>query len=128
QPVRLHPKIKGVPPLSDTKGGVQLTSVNAPAFGSYGLDGIGCAPVSQEAADAYEKALNRLLSDSRRKVSLSHNAVAVFWSKGDAGLVDLFSDAVASGNPDSIRALYGSAWKGSPIRLDDLSPFYCLTL
>ena len=24
-PVELHPKIKGIPPLSDTKGGVQLT-------------------------------------------------------------------------------------------------------
>jgi CRISPR-associated protein Csd1 len=127
-PVKLHPKIKGIPPLSDTKGGVQLTSVNAPAFESYGLDEIGCAPVSQEAADAYEKALNRLLLDPRRKVSLSHNAVVVFWSKGDSALVDLFADAVASGNPDSIRALYESTWKGSPIHLDDLSPFYSLTL
>ena len=61
-------------------------------------------------------------------MSLSHDAVVVFWSKGDAGLVDLFSDAVASGNPDSIRALYESTWKGTPIRLDDLSPFYSLTL
>ena len=124
----MHPKIKGIPPLSDTKGGVQLTSVNQLAFASYGLDEIGCAPVSQEAADAYEKALNRLLADPRRKVSLSHNAVVVFWSKGDAGLVDLFSDAIASGNPDSIRALYDSTWKGTPIHLDDLSPFYSLTL
>jgi CRISPR-associated protein Csd1 len=127
-PVELHPKIKGIPPLSDTKGGVQLTSVNQPAFESYDLEEIGCAPVSREAADAYEKALNRLLSDPRRKVSLTHNAVVVFWSKGDAALVDLFSDAIAVGNPDSIRALYESTWKGSPIQLDDVSPFYSLTL
>jgi CRISPR-associated protein Csd1 len=127
-PVELHPKIKGIPPLSDTKGGVQLTSVNMPAFVSYGLNQIGCAPVSREAADAYEKALNRLLADPRRKVTLAHNAVVVFWSKGDAGLVDLFADAVTSGNPDAIRALYQSAWKGSPIQLEDLSPFYSLTL
>ncbi len=127
-PVELHPKIKGIPPASDTKGGVQLTSVNASAFVSYGQDGFGCAPVAPNAADAYEKALNRLLANDRRSCRLAHNAVVVFWSKGDAGLVDLFSDAVASGNPDSIRALYESTWKGSPIRLDDLSPFYSLTL
>jgi CRISPR-associated protein Csd1 len=127
-PVELHPKIKGIPPASDTKGGVQLTSVNAPAFVSYGLDGFGCAPVASNAADAYEKALNHLLADSRRSCRLAHNAVVVFWSKGDAGLVDLFSDAVTFGNPDSIRALYQSTWKGSPIHFEDLSPFYALTL
>jgi CRISPR-associated protein Csd1 len=127
-PVKLHPKIKGIPPLSDTKGGVQLTSVNQPAFVSYGLDGIGCAPVSQEAADAYEKALNRLLANPRRKVTLAHNTAVVFWSRGDPSLVDLFADAVADGNPDAVRALYESAWKGTPIHLDDLSPFYSLTL
>ena len=130
QPVRLHPKIKGIPPLGDTKGGVQLTSVNQKSFESYGLEDIGCAPVSQRAADAYEKALNSLLANELRHSKLSHDAVVVFWSKGDGALVDLFSDAVNEGNPDSIRALYGSAWKGSQIRLDDddLSPFYALTL
>jgi CRISPR-associated protein Csd1 len=105
-----------------------LTSVNASAFVSYGLDDFGCAPVAQNAADAYEKALNRLLADDQRSCRLARNAVVAFWSKGDARLVDLFSDAVASGNPDSIRALYESTWRGSPIHLDDLSPFYSLTL
>ena len=89
---------------------------------------IACAPVAPNAADAYEKALNYLPADDRRSCRLAHNAVVVFWSVGDAGLVDLFSDAIASGNPDSIRALYESTWKGSPIHLDDLSPFYSLTL
>ena len=127
-PVDLHPKIKGIPPASDTKGGVQLTSVNAQAFVSYGLDGFGCAPVSQNAADSYEKALNRLLSDQRRSTRLSHDSIVVFWSKGDGGLVDLFADSVSTGDPEAIRALYGSAWKGSQIHLDDPSPFFCLTL
>jgi CRISPR-associated protein Csd1 len=127
-PVKLHPKIKGVPPRGDTKGGVQLTSVNQKSFESYELEGFGCAPVSQNAADAYEKALNRLLADERRVTRLSHNSVVVFWSKGDGGLVDLFSDSVSSGDPEAIRALYGSTWKGAEIRLDDASPFYCLTL
>jgi hypothetical protein len=77
-PVELHPKIKGIPPTSDTKGGVQLTSVNAPAFVSYGLDWFGCAPVSRDAADAYEKALNWLLANERRSARLSHNSVVVY--------------------------------------------------
>ena len=49
---------------------------------SYGLDAIGCAPVSQEAADAYEKALNRLLSDPRRKVALAHKDLAAAQALG----------------------------------------------
>ena len=129
-PVALHPKIKGIPPLSDTKGGVQLTSVNQKSFESYGLEDFGCAPVSRRAADAYEKALNSLLANDLRHTKLSFDSVVVFWSKGDGALVDLFSEAITKGDPGSIRALYGSAWKGSPIRLDDddLSPFYALTL
>ena len=44
-PVRLHPKIKGIPPLSDTKGGVQLTSVNQPAFDPMAWTSSAGAPV-----------------------------------------------------------------------------------
>jgi CRISPR-associated protein Csd1 len=130
RPVRLHPKIKGIPPLGDTKGGVQLTSVNQKSFESYGLEEFGCAPVSQRSADAYEKALNSLLANDLRHARLSFGSVVVFWSKGDAALVDLFSDAITEGNPDSIRALFGSPWRGGEIRLadGDVSPFYALTL
>jgi CRISPR-associated protein Csd1 len=138
-PVRLHPSIKGIPPVSDTKGGVPLTSINAAAFGSYGLEEMGCAAVSQEAADAYQAALNRLLSDGYphpteqggklpvRNVKLSDNTVVVFWSKHDE-MVDLFSDAVNAGNPDAVEALFKSTWKGQPIDLRDLAAFYALTL
>ena len=126
-PIRLHPNIKGLPP-KEASGGVPLTSTDKPAFKSYGQDVFSCATVSRHAADAYQAALNRLLSDDRRHAKLSYNSVAVFWSKGGEELIDLFSDAVMKGNPDSIRALYGSAWKGSPIQIDDTSPFYSLTL
>ena len=34
-PVQLHPKIKGIPPASDTKGGVPLTSINPPLIPEY---------------------------------------------------------------------------------------------
>src|SRR5262249_4393307 len=94
----------------------------------FGQDDFSCAPVSRGAADAYQAALNWLLANNQRHLRLSYNSVVVFWSKGHGGLVDLFSDAIMGGNPDSIRALYGSAWKGSRIQIEDTSPFYALVL
>jgi CRISPR-associated protein Csd1 len=139
EPVALHPKLKGIPPVSKTKGGVPLTSVNASAFDSYELGGIGGAVVSRVAADAYEKALNRLLADGypsptdgtpmpRRNFQVSDDTVVVFWSKGDPAAVDLFSDAVGTGEPEAVRAVYNSVWKGKSLDLGDPSAFYTLTL
>ncbi len=138
-PVRLHPSIKGVPPVSDTKGGVPFTSVNATAFESYGLQGVGGATVSQAAADAYQAALNRLLSDGYpdpkhqgqtlgvRNVRLSDDTAVVFWAK-DSGPADFFAEAVTRGEPDHVTALYGGPWKGSQVALASVEPFYALTL
>src|SRR5262249_26619764 len=125
--------------LSKTKGGVPLTSINTEAFESYGLGDVGCAIVSSEAADAYEKALNRLLADGypnptdgtpmpRRNVVLADDTVVVFWSKGDPAAVDLFSDAVGTGGPSAVEAVYQSSWKGRLFDLSDPSAFYVLTL
>ncbi len=138
-PVELHPKPKGIPPASKTKGGVPLTSVNADAFASYGLAGVGGAAVSQPAADAYEKALNRLLADGypdpatgapmpRRNVRLADDSVVVFWSKGDPNAVDLFGDSVGLGEPQAVEALYPSLYRGKPVDPHDPAAFYALTL
>ena len=138
-PVELHPKPKGIPPAAKTKGGVPLTSVNADAFDSYGLAGVGGAAVSQPAADAYEKALNRLLADgypdpvdgtpmARRNARLADDTVVVFWSKGDPAAVDLFADAVGQADPAAVEALFSATYKGSPIDLADDRAFYALTL
>ena len=138
-PVGLHPKPKGIPPAAKTKGGVPLTSVNADAFDSYGLAGIGGAAVSQPAADAYEKALNRLLADGyphpetgapmpRRNARLSDDTVVVFWSKGDPNAVDLFSDAVGQAEPAAVDALFSASYKGKAVDLHDHSAFYALTV
>jgi CRISPR-associated protein Csd1 len=139
-PVRLHPKIKGIPPVSDTKGGVQLTSINAPAFASYGLEDVGCATVSPEAADAYEKALNRLLAvaypDPKvmggilplRHFRLSDNTVVAYWSKGGSEEQNLFAAALSGGEPEAVEALFKAPWKGRRVNLRDPAPFYALTL
>jgi CRISPR-associated protein Csd1 len=138
-PQRLHPSIKGIPPVSDTKGGVPLTSINAAAFNSYGLGDIGCVPISPQAADAYQSALNRLLADGypdphtqggklpNRNARLSDSAIVVFWSKKDA-IVDLFADAIAHGEPAHVEAIFKATWKGKSISLEDPSAFYALTL
>lgn len=139
EPVRLHPKIKGIPPVAETKGGVPLTSINAEAFDSYELSALGCAPVSPEAADAYEKGLNRLLAAAypspgdgtplpRRNFRLSDATVVVFWSRNDSPVIDLFAESVHHADPEAVAALYSSTWKGRPIKLDDPSEFYALTL
>lgn len=136
--VRLHPAIKGVPPISDTKGGVPLTSINAEAFESYGLKSISCAPISQQVADGYGKALERLLSPAypsprdgsplpKRHVRFSNNTVVVFWSKEESEFLDFFSDAVEA-DPEAVRAVYDATWKGHPVRLDNPTAFYALTL
>lgn len=138
-PVELHPRPKGIPPVAKTKGGVPLTSVNADAFDSYGLGRVGGAAVSQEAADAYEKALNRLLADGypdpltgapmpRRNVRLTDDTAVVFWSKGNSAAVDLFADSLGQGEPAAVEALYRATWKGQPVNLDDPAAFYALTL
>jgi len=138
EPVRLHPAIKGVPPIRDTKGGVPLTSINQEAFESYDLKEFGCAAISQEAADALEKALNRLLSPAYpnpkdgtplpvRNVRLSDDTAVVFWSREASEFVDFFSDAVQA-DPEAVAALYNATWKGRAVRLDDPTAFYALTL
>ena len=124
--------------MADTKGGVPLTSINQEAFQSYELKDIACAAVSQEAADALEKALNRLLSPAYpspkdgsplpvRNVRLSHNTAVVFWSREASDVVDFFSDAIQA-DPEAVSALYSATWKGRPVRLDDPTAFYALTL
>jgi hypothetical protein len=115
-PVRLHPKVKGIPPVSETKGGVPLTSINAEAFDSYELGTLGGAPVSPEAADAYEKALNRLLDNAypnpedgsplpKRNFRLSEDTVVVYWSRAESSVVDLFADAVEA-DPEAVHRLF----------------------
>lgn len=138
EPVRLHPAIKGVPPIANTKGGVPLTSINQEAFESYELKDIGCAAISQEAADAVEKALNRLLSPAYpnpkdgtplpiRNVRLSDDTAVVYWTRETSEFVDFFSTTIQA-DPEAVAALYNATWKGRPVRLDDPTAFYVLTL
>lgn len=138
-PVDKHPGIKNVP--GGTTSGVALVSFNSNAFESYGWAGNDNAPVSREAAEACSTALNRLLHPAppdptrpgetlpTRYLRLSADTAVCFWSSKPSGddltaqLLGLFE-----GNPDKVRELYRSLWKGEKSGVDDPSAFYALTL
>jgi CRISPR-associated protein Csd1 len=133
----LHAAPKGIPPPKLTKGGVPLTSVNKPAFCSYDLDSIGCAPVSIKANHRIDAALTRLLDVSHpdpttgnpmppRRVDLGPTTALVYWSREDAA-VD-FVVSLDEADPEQVKAMLRSPHKGRPAALDDTAAFYALIL
>ena len=87
---RLHePKIKGV--SGAQSAGALLVSFNAAAYESYGKEQSYNAPVSVDAAFKYANALNFLLKDQRRRVSLG-DATVVFWAERRHALEEAMSD------------------------------------
>jgi CRISPR-associated protein Csd1 len=145
--VRVHPEIKNVP--NGNPAGVALVSFNASAFTSLGFsddESYKNAPFCRNCADAYTRALNRLLSpgfpDPRNpgqtlpvgNYRLSNDSVAVFWSSepkfsaffgpalsGDAGAV------AAIRNPKAAEEVYAAPRSGSLPTVDS-TRFYSLIL
>ena len=132
----LHPKPKGIPPVRVTGRGVPLTSTNLPAFESYGLGRIGCAPISKDVARAIEVALTRLLDPAYpgpdgvplppRSILLKKDTVLVYWSP-DGGSVDFLS-GLDGGDPEKVRELFRSPLSGKRSVLEDASRFFALVL
>jgi len=139
--VNKHPVLKHVP--GGTTSGVSLVSFNSGAFESYGWRGNENATVSREAAEAVSTALNRLLHPNppdpnhpgstlpRRNIRLSGDTVVCYWAEGDAN--QGFCDCLAVLNevdtdPEHVREVYRSLWKGRPYRVPEDTPFYALTL
>jgi CRISPR-associated protein Csd1 len=87
---RLHePKLKGV--SGSQSAGALLVSFNAPAYESYGKSQSYNAPVSGDIVFRYANALNRLLSDNRRRISLG-DCTVVFWAERRHPLEDFVSE------------------------------------
>jgi CRISPR-associated protein Csd1 len=138
-PVDKLPGIKNVP--GGSTSGVALVSFNSGAFESYGWSGSENAPISRAAAEACSTALNRLLHPAfpdpaqpgqtlpRRNLRLSADTAVCFWASTPAG-DDLASQVLAllEANPEHVRELYRSLWRGVPNRIEDPSLFYALTL
>lgn len=135
-PLLIHHQVKKVP---GPPGEKSIVSFNKDAFKSYGLEQSENGPVCLACVDAYTTALNRLLDPgypspstgepmARRNVRLSDNTVAVFWAGSDTECVDVFEAVLGRNEPEEVKVLYGSPWKGRQIRLDDPTMFYALTL
>ena len=138
-PARLFPSLKKVP--GGTSSGVALVSFNKKAFESYGWKGNENAPISRDAAEACATALNRLLHPAypdphqpgqslpRRHLRLSADTVVCYWSakEGSEDFASSFA-ALLEANPDEVKEVYRSVWRGQPVEIDDPSAFYVLTL
>jgi CRISPR-associated protein Csd1 len=131
--VRTHPELKNVP--GGNPAGVALVSFNAGAFTSFGFsddESYLNAPFCRNCADAYTRALNRLLSPAfpdpmspgttlpAGNYRLSDDTVALFWSSdptvssilgpafsGDPGAVGTIRD------PDAARKIHHSPHSGA---------------
>ena len=128
QQVKLCPEsqpfqVKGIRGGNPT--GMALSSANAKAFESYGLDRSLVAPTCMECGEAFVKGLNKLLELEANHISTGPVSY-VFWVKGEG-----FSPApyLRDADPTEIRALLEAAWKGRPgaANIDD-APFYAAAL
>jgi CRISPR-associated protein Csd1 len=99
---RLHePKIKGV--AGAQSAGALLVSFNASAYESYGKSQSYNAPVGALTAFKYTNALNYLLNQRNRRITLGDSTV-VFWADHSNNLLadaisEMFSDPLPSEGP-----------------------------
>ncbi|MCL6452912.1 MAG: type I-C CRISPR-associated protein Cas8c/Csd1 [Alicyclobacillus sp.] len=141
---RVHPNIKNV--VGAQSSGAAVVSFNIESFCSYGRGQSYNAPTSQEAADGYGYALNRLLSDSKHKVRMNDTTV-VFWAESSSEPeVDLLASLLADWqegdesqrqDPDSVRervrsavrrVSHGQTFRETFADLDPSIAFYILGL
>lgn len=121
--------------------GAALISFNANAFESYGLKRNENAPITVETAEKYGTALRRLLSPDgwptasgdklpRANVVLPGDVTVAFWAEEPDENVGMtsFLPCLVSGDPESVKALYGSPWKGRIFAMEDPTPFHTLVL
>jgi CRISPR-associated protein Csd1 len=95
---RLHePKIKGVGGAQSS--GALLVSFNASAYESYGKSQSYNAPVGSTSAFKYANALNYLLSQRNRRVTLGDSTV-VFWADHQTVLEDALSEMFSEPLPN----------------------------
>lgn len=140
--VGLFPQIKKLP--GGTPSGVALVSHNKRAFESYGLEGNENAPISRTAAEQAATALNRLLHPAYpdpgnpestlrpRHIRLEADTVVCFWtaskSEESQTFLDALPDLLEGENEETVALLYRSVRSGTPVKLDDPTAFYALTL
>ncbi len=137
----LFPKVK-VP--GGNPAGVGFVSYNKPAFCSYGWNEKARnanGPISRTVSEACATALSRLLNPAypdphqpgqtlpQRNLHLSADTSILYWAAESVGedFCSVFGGLLES-NPEQVKALYQSIWKGRSPGLEDPSVFYALTI
>lgn len=122
-PARRHfIKLKGVP--GGQTGGVSLTSANAEAFYSYGLEEGYVSPICLECSESANKALNYLLREEKHHLEVC-SLVYVFWTRIETDFNPLtFLDKP---DPETVQKLLTSPFTGREVVLD-ANDFYAVAL
>lgn len=120
---RLQGKIKGIP--GGQAAGTSIISANALAFESYGLEASLVAPTCAECGEKFTKAVNYLLSDRERRVTLANTAF-IFWTRED----DDFNPAnyLNTAKPEAVHKLLSSLVTGRRTGQFDETAFYAAAL
>jgi CRISPR-associated protein Csd1 len=106
--VRLPGKIKGIP--NGQTAGTSLVSANAAPFSSYGLENSLTSPISRDAAEGFNNALNRLITGQSTRVYLGP-VVYTFWTREESR-VDTLCDCMDEDQPEEVRDLFRGAKTG----------------
>jgi len=138
-PVGKHDAIKKVP--GGSTSGVAIVTFNSRAFESYGLERNGNAPIGREAAEAYARALNRLLDPAypdpnnagqtlpRRSIRISEDTAVVFWTADVKNeFADIFEAVFSQLDEGIVARLLEAPKSGRQPFLQDPKLFYALTL
>ena len=125
--------------LFEFVGRAALVSFNKPAFESYGWNGNDNAPISHRAAESCATALSRLLNPAylmesgqvlpQRSLRLGADTVVCYWPAKESG--EEFASAfggLLEANPEVVREMYQSIWRGKLPEIEDKSAFYALTV
>lgn len=132
QPIEtVHPKVKGV--QGGQSVGTSLVSANATAFESYGLVSNRNAPVCEYAAFAYTSALNHLIADFDRRMSLDGDTVVCWAENGESLYQDIFLQFASprAKTEKDVSDAMRSIVSGQPVDLASIepeTPFYILCL
>ena len=102
-------KIMRVP--GGQSSGASLVSFDKDAFQSYGFEKSRNCPTSQEAADAYCIALNKLISSPDTSLRIG-NTVLCFWAKETPAAGSMMARLLSSPSPQKVADFLKSPWTG----------------
>lgn len=123
-PMKRQPiKIKGIP--GGQPSGMALVSANANAFESYGLEASLVAPICQECAEGYGRALEQLIRREDTHLTIGP-CVYLFWTREDADFSPV--SILASPEPSDVKTLLNSVYgRREPLPLNP-TDFYAVAL